>query len=81
MISFQSCKQHKTKRLRSKFFISVENRNFEDAYQYLAELKALRGQKASTYYLEELLKIRIPYLLENDAPEVAIKELSEYKVV
>lgn len=66
-------------RAESKFYNAIEKRDFVSAYEILNELKVLTTSDYDhSDYQKKLLDIRIPFLLENDAWDVAFSELKEY---
>lgn len=63
--------------VESEFYKAIEGRKFDKAYELLNELKVLTDSWDHFDYHKKLLDIRIPYLLENNAWEVAFSELKE----
>jgi len=66
----------KEDRVKKRFNQAIENRNFEKAYTLLSDLQSITTYHHFDYH-RDLLKIRIPYLINNNEHKLAMNELFE----
>jgi len=76
---FKPTRYKSVKRVKGEFYNSIEKKDFVRAYEYLNELKVITSEFDHFDYHKELLNSRIPYLLGNNAWEVAFSEIKEVK--